>query len=454
MENEQAPGTGGSDGGEYKRFATKRIVAGIFIAGLVIWMASVIVGFFDQDPAGQTPRPAATGENQATGQTAAASPGSQTGGEAPEGSKGEAPAAGGDTAVDRYKTLFDRHVAGQAAQPAAGHGEAPAAGHGEAPAPGHEPAAAAVHEAARAPGAQTAALPPDQGSDEPLPKETAPEPHPMPAPAPHGGEAPARVAHGAPAAPGPPKARGVAFVEALIRPLDHEVNHRFWGWRPNDIINVTDNVNNFQLGVLEATRRTTIVLTERISRIGTTASFDDNMEQAMNWFMIKASTYWLPSPESKYNEGLDHLRKYARTLETGVGRFYTRTDNLIPLLSVYQDLLGSCDENLVKAYEDDGEEVSFFKADNYFYYAQGVASTLLGILEAIQVDFDAVLESRKARDAIHHAVESLHHAMEIKPWIILNSGLSSMFANHRANIAAPISHARFYLGVAIGALST
>ncbi len=36
----------------------------------------------------------------------------------------------------------------------------------------------------------------------------------------------------------------------------------------------------------------------------------------------------------------------------------------------------------------------------------------------------------------------------------LNSDLSSVFANHRLNMAAPISHARFYIGVLIRALST
>jgi len=240
----------------------------------------------------------------------------------------------------------------------------------------------------------------------------------------------------------------------MIKPLDHELNERFWGWRANDIIDVTDNVNNFQLGVLEVTRRTAIVLTERISRIGSAASFDKNMEQAMNWFMIQPSRYWLPSPEDKYNEGLDNLRRYAEKLENGQARFFTRTDNLIPLLAVYQDLLGSCDENLVKAKEDDGKDVSSFKADDYFFYAQGVASAMMGILEAVIQEFDAVLESRKAREALHHAVETLHHATEISPWIILNSDLSSIFANHRANMAAPVSHARFYLSVAIGALST
>ena len=89
-------------------------------------------------------------------------------------------------------------------------------------------------------------------------------------------------------------------MEATIKPLENELNERFWGWRPNDILDFTDNINSYQLGVLEVTRRTVVSLTERISRTGSTAAFDSNLENAMNWFMVKASRYWFPSPESKY----------------------------------------------------------------------------------------------------------------------------------------------------------
>ena len=137
------------------------------------------------------------------------------------------------------------------------------------------------------------------------------------------------------------------------------------------ILDFTDNVNNFQLGVLEVTRRTAVILAERISRTGSTAAFDGNLQNAMNWFMIKADRYWFPSAESKYKAGLKELRTYFQRLEKGEAQFYTRTDNLIPLLMAYQDLLGSCDENLVKSREDDGSTVSHFKSDDYFFYAQG-----------------------------------------------------------------------------------
>jgi CBS domain-containing protein len=285
--------------------------------------------------------------------------------------------------------------------------------------------------------------------------EKKPE-HPSPplhgAPAATGHEAPTHGA--AQVAEAKPKAIGVAFVEATIKPLENELNERFWGWRPNDILDFTDNVNSYQLGVLEVTRRTVVSLTERISRTGSTAAFDSNLENAMNWFMVKSNKYWFPSPESKYKAGLDELRTYKEKLEKGEGNFYTRPDNLIPLLMAYEDLLGSCEENLVKTDEDDGSPVSYFQADNYFFYAQGIASAMGTILEAVHKDFLITVESRRGAEVLHHAIVSCHHAAEIHPWIITNSTLSGVLANHRANLAAPMSHARFYINVLIKTLST
>ena len=247
---------------------------------------------------------------------------------------------------------------------------------------------------------------------------------------------------------------GVEFVRAAIKPLAFELDERFWGWRPNDIINVTDNVNNFQLAVLEVTRRTAVILAERISRTGSSASFDINLERAMNWFMIKADRYWFPSPESKYRAGIKELNAYIEALENDNASFYTRADTLLPLLKAYENLLGSCDENLVKPVEEDGTSVSFFKADDYFYYAKGVASAMGPVLEAVNVEFHSILESRNGLEVLHHAIDMCHDASQLEPWIITDADLEGFFANHRANMAALISHARFYLGVLVTIMST
>jgi hypothetical protein len=250
------------------------------------------------------------------------------------------------------------------------------------------------------------------------------------------------------------KERGVTTVEAMIAPMEYELEERFWGWRPNDLIDFTDNVNNYQLGVLEVTRRAVVALNERISRTGTTDAFVPSLEDATNWFMIKATKYWFPAAETKYQEGIKDLKKYRDALQAKRATFYTRADNLIPLLASFEDLLGSCDENLVKHVEDDGSEVSWFKADNYFFYARGVAASMAPILEALHHDFIVTLDTRHGTELLHHAIVSCQTAAELDPWLVTNSGLDGILANHRANMAAPISHARFYLGALIKALST
>jgi len=285
---------------------------------------------------------------------------------------------------------------------------------------------------------------------EPSPTETIKTSHDA-APA----KAPASKAHGAGVSSelaGPP---GVAFIDALITPMDHELNQRFWGWRPNDIIEYTDNVNQYQLGVLEVARRAATRLTENISRTGSTAAINKHLERAMNALMIRADRYLFPSAENQYNEALENLNLYKKQLASGEATFYTRTDNLLPLLKAMEELLGSCDENLVKHHEETGETVSTFQADNYYYYAKGVAGGLLPILVAIEKDFNKVIVTRNAAEIMQHAIESCHHASEMDPWFfITEANLNGIFANHRANMAAHISHARFYIGLMVESLST
>lgn len=247
---------------------------------------------------------------------------------------------------------------------------------------------------------------------------------------------------------------GVSFVEAVIEPMEYELSERFWGWRPNDILNFTDNVNNFQLGVLEVTRRTVVDLTQRISRTGSADRFEPHLENAMNWLMVRSDRYWFPSPESKYRESIRELTTYKEKLIDGTASFHTRSVNIIPLLMAYRDLLGSCEENLTKQHEDDGSKVSMFRTDDYFYYAKGVASAMGTMLEGVHHDFVSLLEIRHAGELLHHAIESCHHASELEPWIITDSDLDGFLANHRANMAALISHARFFMEQLIETLST
>ncbi|MCP3953545.1 MAG: DUF2333 family protein [Desulfobacterales bacterium] len=390
---------------EFMRYATKRLAIGVVITLVILWLFVTVLGFFDKP---ETEKTAHT--------TSPATPVAHVAAPLPSAEHHPAAATPAD---DGHGSPADqqKHAVAQKSLAKLEHGAAaPSAGQ-------HDRHAAASPKPADQHAPQYSTYKTQLGTG-----HTPPPPVQLP--------------------------KGVAFIDAAIQPMDYELNERFWGWRPNDILNFTDNYNNFQLGVLEVTRRTAVILAERISRTGSTASFDRNLQSAMNWFMIQADRYWFPSPESKYQAGLDEFQEYRERLLKGKASFHTRADNLIPLLLAYEDLLGSCDENLVRTTEKDGSPVSHFQADDYFFYARGVASAMYTILEAIQTDFQNTLEARRGMEVLHHAIESCHHAMEIDPVLITNSHLSGMLANHRANMAAPISHARFYLGVLITALST
>lgn len=271
-----------------------------------------------------------------------------------------------------------------------------------------------------------------------------------------GGKHEPRTDHGVPegATVHHAKPLGVHFVEGTISALDYELNERFWGWRRNDLIRFTDNVENMQLGILEVVRRSTVNLTERISRHGPSAAIEPTLENAMNWLMIKPDRYWLPSAEEKYRDSLKELHKYAQKLERGEAHFYNRTDNLIPLLLSFADLAGSCDENLVKQEEDDGSPISWFKVDDYFYYAKGVARAMQEILHGVREDFSSVLETRRGIDLLNRAIHSCHVAAHLEPWVVTDAPLDGILANHRANMAAEISHVRYFLNALAKALST
>jgi hypothetical protein len=470
MDENKRNNNGTDEGMEFKGYALKRIAVGIVLAVAALWGFGAVLGIFGSSPKTEVPA------------TVSHAPATESFGHAEDAE----PTAAMHGEEDVRNTGDHGAAAGHGEEPAAeahtadsGHAKAPVAeahtadtGHAKAPAAeahtadtGHEakPAAAdhgkkaetAEHEAAVKP---AAAATPSHGEAEP---HSAAETHAAAGKEGHVAEAEHEAEAGHDEAAGghgtvfdPDMPAGVAFIEATIRTLDYELNERWWGWRPNDLVNLTDNVNELQLGVLEVTRRTAVVLAERISRTGSTAAFDKNLENAMNWFMIKADRYWFPSAESKFNDGLDELRAYQQRLIRGEAKFHTRTDNLIPLLMAFEDLMGSCDENLVKHTEEDGSHVSFFSADDYFYYTKGVASAMHSILEAVQHDFSSIVESRRGTEVLHHAIESCREAMEIDPILVLDSGWGSILANHRANLAAPISHARFYLGVLIKTLST
>jgi hypothetical protein len=237
---------------------------------------------------------------------------------------------------------------------------------------------------------------------------------------------------------------GVTFVETMIELLDYELKGRFLGWRPNDILlgRFTDNVNNYQLGVLEAIRFTTLRLKDSLTRMGDADTYDPDLELAVNLLMNRATLFWFPSAETSYGEAIQHLRQFVQKLDGGKRNFYYRVDNLRLLIASYKDLLGNVNKSLIVS------PVSMFKTDDYFYYAKGVAHVYYEILKVIRVGFRNQLASTmNGLELMDEILHELHRVEELDPWLILDSDLDGLMANHRANLNAPLSEVTHLLGI-------
>jgi hypothetical protein len=235
---------------------------------------------------------------------------------------------------------------------------------------------------------------------------------------------------------------GITFVDTIIKLMDHELHGRFLGWRPNGIFiaRLTDNVNNYQLGVLEAVRFTAIRLKDSLTRLGEADSYDPDLEQVLNDLYINPASWWFPAADGSYDQALEHLRKFKSKLEKGQRNFYYRRDTLVALLSSYRDQIGNVNRTLVMP-------VGWWKSDDYFYYAKGVAHVYYEILKVCRVGFKNQLATMHGTDIMDEVLHELHNAENINPWIIFDSDLDGFFANHRANLNAPLSEVAHLLVV-------
>jgi hypothetical protein len=301
------------------------------------------------------------------------------------------------------------------------------------------PPGAAPHEAAEPQAAPPAALLPQEGA---APEHGAPPAAPA---APHAALPAAPPAAPALAPPAREPVKGETFTRALIKIMDDQVNQPLFGWRSNTIafgkLGLTDNVNNIQLGVLEVARRTVVVLNEYLTRFATTEAYDPRVNEAMNFFMVSPDKYWFPSASGKYREAMQDLEVYIENLKKGRSRFYSRVDHLIALLSNYKDLLGSSYHNLIKDTEADGQAISWFKVDDYFYYSQGIALAMAEMLEAVSKEFHPELQKKNSHKLMEDAIHALHSASHLDPWVVTNGAKDGILANHRANMSTYIGEA-------------
>ena len=90
-------------------------------------------------------------------------------------------------------------------------------------------------------------------------------------------------------------------------------------------------------------------------------------------------------------------------------------------------------------------ESAHFQADSYFYYCQGLAKVMYEILKTVRRGFVEQLQTLDAVALMEKITGDLGHASEISPWLITNSHADDILANHRYNLAAPLSSALHHM---------
>ncbi len=254
--------------------------------------------------------------------------------------------------------------------------------------------------------------------------------------------------------------QGAAFIrtnQALI-----EQTHK--NWLPNDLFWPTvllDNMPNFQIGELEVVRYNIRVLRDNLSRMRTTDKLDPAVEKAFTSLSNDPYKWWFPSAESKWKEANRGLETFYENLVAGNSYFYPRADNLVELLQQYASLMGGANTRLINAPHDidsslaveeqarDSSEgpkmidinIPWYRIDDNFYYAQGIAYALYESFKAIRIDFLDVLTDKNSLKLVDKILENLKRCY-FEPLIVFNGDPGSMFANHSLNLSGVFNDSR------------
>jgi len=243
--------------------------------------------------------------------------------------------------------------------------------------------------------------------------------------------------------PNQPIVGGEVFATTVIAIMEHELDGTT-GWRPNDFVLWgphlwADNNANRQLGIIQALRESVRVFKDHLTKVSSN-EFDQNLVAADTAFRNDAEKFWLPSAESKFREGVRHLRAYVDGLKTTPPHsrpINQRNVELIRLFQAWSDLLGDGHANLYR------EPESVWRTDDHFYHAQGYAHVMFHLVRAVAREYQHEFETKPViRMLFDEVATALGQAAVMKPLIVLDGAPEALFANHRRNLDAYINEAR------------
>jgi hypothetical protein len=249
--------------------------------------------------------------------------------------------------------------------------------------------------------------------------------------------------------PDKPFKPGEIFASTLAEIVDHEL-HSSFGWRPNDFFLwgphvLADNNSNRQLGIIMAVRETMRVFKDHLTKVSSN-EYDPNLVIADTDFRNDAERWILPAPESKYQDGVDHLRAYVAGLHANPEtsrELNQRSVEMIRLMQAWTDLLGDAHAKLYQTSTYGGQEIHTWDCDDLFYHAQGYTHVMYYMMQAVRREYaEQIKEDPILASLIDEATEALGKAAMLKPVIVFNGAPDGIFANHRRNLDTYVAEAR------------
>lgn len=219
-----------------------------------------------------------------------------------------------------------------------------------------------------------------------------------------------------------------------------------------------DNMPNFQMGIISAVSRTATGL----SKIYYTVAGDKtlpHLEEAAKLlryppdiWLVSNQNHLLPATSSntQYKKGRRQLNNFNRELASGRILLPHDARNFATILSAINRDLAQLINTISAQIREHSTDWFDFKADDTFYYAYGKLYAYLQITKALSNDFKDTLVQYEIYSQWTSLISLLEQAITIKPAIVRNSTLNSVFApNHLAYLSNQAAQAGNYLNVII-----
>ena len=235
-----------------------------------------------------------------------------------------------------------------------------------------------------------------------------------------------------------PGQKGAALSTSIRNRLDQEMNSTF-GWSINDLIisptRWLDNRANRQRGTIFATRMLTRFFSTNLAKYGKVDKENTDLKEAREkYFAFTSDSWWFPSSESMYSDGIAQLVKYETELRKGNPNavFNMRTDDMHNMLEfiISKEFL---DEPLGLLVQSD-DKVPYTEVDDHIYYTQGITLVVRDVLRTF-VHLYPEIKEKGGEENILIAFQEMDEICTFDPLIVLRGKHDSIMADHRGKVA-------------------